>query len=439
MLIDPFKRVRSESEDEGRIVTSLADDDFYKFTMAALILSDARMKDAIVRFSFKNRTSRIELAHFIPEAALREELDHARTLRFNYNELCFLNGHFASEQTPDGERNKRILDQPLIDFLQNYQLPPYRLTREVNGTYSLDVEGSWPQATFWEIHVLQIVAQLYFESIIAKHSAFERQCVWAEAQRRLLEKVRILKRHPDITIVEFGTRRRACLAWQKHVNEVLLNELGPQRFRGTSNVAISMLNLTMPMGTFAHEIVMGMSGIMHRNNDEIAASQNALFDLWYQRFGQPLSIALSDTYGTDTFLSTFGADRARLWKGTRQDSGDPFVYGEKLIAYYKSVDVDPRTKLIVFSDGLDVDTIVELADRFRGRIGVTFGWGTNLTNDFGPNIQPLSLVMKLMECNGHGTVKLSDNMDKAMGKPDDIERFKRIFGHADEYRKEPRY
>lgn len=432
MLTDPFRR-------EGPIVTSLADDDFYKFTMGGFISAHEGLRNTAVRFAFKNRTANVELAHFIKEADIRREMDHAASLRFNYSELSYLNGHFASEQTPAGEVNRRIIEQSFTDWLQRYHLPSYSLITEPNATFTIETTNAWLSATFWEIHVLQIIAQLYFESLISKLSVFERRCVWADAERRLLEKVRLLKRHPDITVVDFGTRRRACLSWQRFVNEVLLNELGPRQFRGTSNVMVSMENHTMPMGTFAHELVMGMSGIMHGTNDEIVASQNTLLDLWLAHYGQPLTVALSDTYGTDFFLKTFGAERAALWKGTRQDSGDPFVYGEKLIAFYKSVGVDPTKKLIVFSDGLDADTIVELADRFRGRINYTFGWGTNLTNDFGPGFEPLSLVMKLMESNGHRTVKLSDNLDKAMGRTEDVERFKRIFGYTGAFHKQPRY
>jgi len=432
MLRDPFAR-------EGPVVTSLADDDFYKLSMLGLIAARPEMRDAPVRFAFKNRTANVALAQYIREADLKRELDHVTTLSFNETELRYIGGHFASEQTPAGEVSRRMFSQELVDGLRGFRLQPVRAIREVNDTYTVEASGSWYGATLWEIHVLQIMAQLYFESLIATLSAFERQAVWAQAVGRLLEKVRILKRHPDITIVDFGTRRRACLAWQRYVNEVLLNELGPRQYRGTSNVMLSMENHTVPMGTFAHELVMGMSGIMHGTNDEIRGSQNALLDLWYAHYGQPLSVALSDTYGSDFFFRTFGAERAALWKGTRQDSGDPFAYGERTIEFYRSIGVDPTKKLIVFSDGLDVDTIVELADRFRGRIMTTFGWGTNLTNDFGERFAALSLIMKLLECCGHRMVKLSDNLAKATGPEEQVERFKRIVDYRETFRKQPRY
>lgn len=432
---DPFRRT-------GRIVQSLADDDFYKFSMLALIHSDPQLRDAETLFAFKNRTTSVEIGHIIPEEAIRRELDHVTTLQFNDTELRYLGGHFASEMTPDGETSRRMFEQSFVDSLRDYKMSPYHLTKEMNGTYTIEASGPWFSTTLWEIHVLQVMAQLYFEHCISGYTTFERQCIWAEAQSRLLEKVQLLKRHPEITLVDFGTRRRACSSWQQYVNEVLLEELGPNQYRGSSNVRLSMALHTVPMGTFAHELPMGMSGILHGSDEQIRESQNTTFDLWWAHFGQPLSVALSDTYGTDFFLETFGKDRAAQWKGTRQDSGDPFEYGEKLVAYYDSVGVNPREKLIVFSDGLDVHTIVELYERFSGRIGVTFGWGTNLTNDFsigGHELKPLSLVMKLMACHGHRTVKLSDNLDKAMGKDEDVERFKKVFGYTGSFRKKPRY
>jgi nicotinate phosphoribosyltransferase len=432
MLRDPFRR-------EEPIVTSLIDDDFYKLTMLGMIHADPRLRDAEVVFSAKNRTTRVALAQHITDDQIREEMNHVTTLRFDEAALGYIGSCSTDDPKTSGNARRQMFEQSFLDALRTYRLAPYHVNREPNDTFTITTRGSWFSTTLWEIHTLQILSQLYFESLIANLSVFERQAVWAGAVGRLLEKIRILKQYPDITIVDFGTRRRACHAWQRYVVEVLLTELGPTQFLGTSNVLLSMEHRTEPKGTFAHELVMGMSGIMHESNDAIRESQNTLFNRWFAHYGHPLSIALSDTYGTDFFLRSFGVERAHAWKGTRQDSGDPFVYGEKLISFYQSVGIDPRTKLIVFSDGLDVDTIVELAERFRGRIKVTFGWGTNLTNDFGKGFEPLSLVMKLMECNGHHTVKLSDNIDKAMGRPTDIERFKRIFEYQSAFHKQPRY
>ena len=182
------------------------------------------------------------------------------------------------------------------------------------------------------------------------------------------------------------------------------------------------------MGTNAHEEDMAMSGIMHGSDDEIRNSHQKVLQEWWEEYGWALSIALTDTYGTDFFFKDMTYEQARDWKGLRHDSGDPFKFGDRAIAFYQHYGIDPREKLLVFSDGLDVDTIIRLADYFAGRIKVTFGWGTNLTNDLG--FPAISIIIKLLESNGHGTVKLSDNLAKAMGKPEDIERFKRIFGYT---------
>jgi nicotinate phosphoribosyltransferase len=193
----------------------------------------------------------------------------------------------------------------------------------------------------------------------------------------------------------------------------------------------------LPMGTKAHEMDMALSGIMHGNDDEIRASHNKVLQDWWEEYGEGLSIALTDTYGTDFFFRDMAPQQAREWKGLRQDSGDPFEFGEKAIEFYKRCEVDPREKLIVFSDGLDVETIVKLADSLANRIKVTFGWGTNLTNDLG--FPALSLIVKLMESNGYGTVKLSDNLAKALGNAEDVERFKHIFGYTGTMYKEVKY
>jgi nicotinate phosphoribosyltransferase len=173
---------------------------------------------------------------------------------------------------------------------------------------------------------------------------------------------------------------------------------------------------------------MVMAGMMADNDDTVCASHNRVLQEWWEEYGWGLSIALTDTYGSDFFFRDMTTEQARAWKGLRQDSGDPMAFGETAIAFYERHGIDPRDKLIVFSDGLDLGTIVKLANHFAGRIQVSFGWGTNLTNDVG--FEPLSLVIKVTEANGHRTVKLSDNLAKATGDAYDIERFKRIFGHT---------
>jgi nicotinate phosphoribosyltransferase len=244
---------------------------------------------------------------------------------------------------------------------------------------------------------------------------------------RLAEKINILRARPDITFSDFGTRRRFSRSWQEYVIRVLAQEI-PGQLLGTSNTAMAMQYGLLPMGTMAHELYMVMAGIMAESDATIRASHNRVLQEWWEEYGWGLSIALTDTYGSDFFFRDMTTAQARAWKGLRQDSGDPLAFGEKAIAFYERHGIDPRDKLIVFSDGLDLGTIVKLADHFAGRIGVSFGWGTNLTNDLG--FEALSLVIKVVEANGRRAVKLSDNLAKATGDAPDIERFKRIFGYT---------
>jgi nicotinate phosphoribosyltransferase len=184
----------------------------------------------------------------------------------------------------------------------------------------------------------------------------------------------------------------------------------------------------LPIGTLAHEMYMVMAGLMADRDDSLRASHNRVLQEWWEEYGWGLSIALTDTYGSAFFFRDMTAAQAHAWKGLRQDSGDPMAFGEHALAFYEQHGVDPRNKLLVFSDGLDLGTILKLADHFAGRIQVTFGWGTNLTNDLG--FEALSLVIKVVEANGQRTVKLSDNLAKATGEAQDVARYKRVFGHT---------
>jgi len=208
----------------------------------------------------------------------------------------------------------------------------------------------------------------------------------------------------------------------------------PKQLAGTSNVYFAMKFDLKPIGTFAHELDMVYSGIYCGSDEELRGSHNRVLEDWWNLYGAPLSIALTDTFGSKFFFEDMTKEQAEKWKGLRQDSGDPIEFGERAVKFYESHGIDPKTKLIVFSDGLDVFTIVKLAEHFKGRINVTFGWGTNLTNDVG--FDTLSLVVKAVEANGKPLVKLSDNLAKAMGPAKVVERFKRVFGYTNTDSKE---
>ncbi|MBI4991706.1 MAG: nicotinate phosphoribosyltransferase [Candidatus Harrisonbacteria bacterium] len=401
------------------IIRSLLDLDYYKLTMAQVAWK--HYQTVPVRYSFKNRTKNVLLAEYINEEDLRMELDHVRSLRFTDEEIAYLRG-------------LKIFSEDFLGFLKNLKLPEVVVARD-GATYKIEVFGLWPEAIWWETLILSVVNELYYRSLLRKEGRSE-VGVWSEGQSRLSRKIEILNLYPGIKFSDFGTRRRFSRYWQDNVIGRLVRSV-PDQLLGTSNVAFAKRFGIRPIGTFAHEMDMVLSGVYHGSDDSIRYSHNKVLQLWWKEYGEPLSIALTDTYGTDFFFKDLTLEQVRKWRGFRQDSGDPFEFGEKAIAFYQKYGIDPKTKTIVFSDGLDVDMIVKLHERFSGRTNVVFGWGTNLTNDLG--FKALSLVVKVTEANGHGTVKLSDNLAKAMGDSNDIERFKKIFGYTRNESEECKY
>jgi len=407
------------------IIESLLDLDFYKFTMGQLVF--LKYRDVPVVYSLVNRTRQVRLAEFIDEGELREELDHVRSLRLNNSELHYLRG--------TNEYGDRMFRESYLDFLRELSLPPYDL-EEVDGSFRLQFDGEWSRAIYWETVALSIVNELYNRSLMKLLSRFEKDLVFARGKTRLAEKIRVLRGRPEISFVDFGTRRRFSREWQHYVDRSLAEEM-PHQFLGTSSTESAMLHGLVPMGTSAHELTMVMSGIMHDSDDLIRASHNRVLRDWWDLYGWGLSVAVTDTYGSEFFFRDVEPQHARDWKGLRHDSGDPFEFGERAIRFYQELGIDPLEKLLIFSDGLELQTILALSRRFHGRIKLSFGWGTNLTNDLG--FEPISIVVKAIEANGHRTVKLSDNLAKATGSREDIERFKRIFGHSHDHQEAVRY
>jgi len=403
----------------GWIINSLLDIDFYKFTMGHVIFN--KHAAVIVKFRFTCRTKGAELTKVIPIEELRAQLDHVQTLSFNNSELHYLRG--------TNEYQERMFSEDYLQFLKNLRLSGYSLS--YNGDdIILEFYGKWAEVTYWETAALSIINELYYRFKLAKMSPFQQDAVFATGITHLMEKVKELRKYPDLTFTDFGTRRRFSGDWQKYAVELMAYELSNQ-MKGTSNTKLAMDLGLMPTGTAAHEMDMGYSGIYHKNDDDIRNSHQKFLNDWWEQYGWGLSIALTDTYGTDFFFRDFTREQAEKSKGFRHDSGDPIAFGEKVIKFYLDLGINPKEKMIIFSDGLDVPTMIKIFDHFKGRIMVTFGWGTNLTNDMGLGF--LSLVIKLIMSNGFGTVKLPDNLAKAMGMPEDIEMFKRIYGYVNQF------
>jgi nicotinate phosphoribosyltransferase len=417
---------RGKSEQPDYIITSVLDTDFYKLTMGQFIFD--KYPDVPVKYSFKNRTANVFLAQHIREGDFRRELDHVRDLRLTDNEAAYLLGLRAS--------GRQLFSERYIEFLRGLRLPDYTVTVSENNI-DVSVAGNWGEAIYWEIFILSTLNELYFRSLRERLRYNGKKEVFAEGLQRLDRKISLLKAGPPVSFSDFGTRRRFSREWHDLVICRLCSDLPGTMFTGTSNVFLARKYGIAPIGTMAHELFMVMSGIMHGDESMIYASHNRVLQDWWDYYGADLAIALTDTYSTDFFFRDMTHEQTRNYRGLRQDSGDPIAFGEQAIRFYESRGIDPREKVIVFSDGLDIDTILRLAGHFAGRINYAFGWGTNLTNDLG--FGPLSLVVKVVEACGHATVKLSDNLAKAIGAQQDIERFKRIFGYTGTTHEECRY
>ncbi|MBX4205043.1 MAG: nicotinate phosphoribosyltransferase [Candidatus Doudnabacteria bacterium] len=419
------------------IITSLLDVDFYKFTMGQLIF--LLHPNVPVRFTFKNRTKGVNLFEHVDLGELREQLEHVRTLSFNNSDLHYLRG--TNEY---GEQ--RMFREEYLQFLSKLKLPEFDLRVE-GGDLALDFYGPWAEVTYWETISLSIKNELYYRSLMNKLSSFQRTVHYAEGRIRLFSKIqKILNRDNSlkpwegrIVCSEFGTRRRFAKAWQDEVIEALAEEIPRDQLRGTSNAYFAQKYGLLPMGSNAHELPMAYSGIYYdADGEDYLYSQKKVLEDWENLYGLELSIALSDTFGSDYFFDrVFTQSQYETWKGSRQDSGDPIQYGEKRIENYIDHGVDPTKKMILFSDGLDIDKIIQIQRRFANRLVPTFGWGTDLTNDLG--FDPLSLVVKVTKAAGHDVAKLSDNIEKAMGEPEAIERMKKLVGYKVAYSEACRY
>lgn len=414
---------------DAPIIGSLADMDFYKFTMAYFVFVFYR--GVRVTYGLTNRTVKIRLADAIDIGELREQLEHIKTLRFNQSLIAYLRGLNIYAD--------RMFSEEFLQFLVSVKLPDFHL-EVIDGQYLLTFEGAWEEAIWWETLALSVINELYYRAEMKRVSNLTAHRAYATGVNRLADKIEALKKHPHIPIVEFGTRRRFSHDWQFYVLELLLEELGPTQLVGTSNVEFAYRTGLTPMGTNAHELPMVAAAMAGASADpdlfDVAAlrgSQKKILGEWWLLYDYGLSVALTDTFGTDAFFQDF-APFAADWKGVRHDSGNPFQFVDKVLAFYRYHRVDPLTKLIIFSDGLDLPTILALAAYCEGKIRYSFGWGTNLTNDLG--FLTLSLVIKVIMANGFPTVKLSDNLAKAMGPAAFIEAYKRVWGYTNTQRQE---
>jgi len=450
VIINLARRAHNHNWEVDPITRSLLDTDFYKLLMLQFIWKNFPHVDT--SFSLVNRSTHVRLADLIHIDELREHLEHTRRLRFHKSELIWLAGN-----TFYGRRG--IFEPDFLDWLENgFRLSDYELSAE-DGQFSLTFRGPWTETTLWEIYTLAAVSELRTRAELKHLSEFELDILYARAKTRLWEKMERLRGIPRLRCSDFGTRRRHSFLWQEYVVKAMSDVLGPG-FTGTSNTYLAYKHDLEAIGTNAHELPMALAA-MADTDEELKASQYRLLDLWQQTYQGELLILLPDTFGTTQFLRDappWVAD----WTGQRADSKDPFVAGDEYIAWLESRGRDPRQKLFIASDALDVDQILRLHAYFAGtlqngatlddfrtaadflderkwtlerRIRLSVGWGTLLTNDFrncnpqgSDGFEPISLVCKLTDVNGRPAVKLSDNFQKALGPADEIERYRRVFG-----------
>jgi nicotinate phosphoribosyltransferase len=452
MIINLAERAHNHNWELDPIVRSLLDTDFYKLLMLQFIWK--HFPKTRVEFSLYNRHSSVRIADTIHIEELKVQLQHVRGLRFRKSELVWLAGN-----TFYGVRG--IFAPEFLEWLeQDFRLSDYQLSVR-DGQIHLSFDGLWTETTMWELYSLAILDELKTRAHLKTLNEFGIDILYARAKTKLWGKIERLRGVPGLSVGDFGTRRRHSFLWQEYVVDAMASNLG-SNFIGTSNAFLAHKHDLEAIGTNAHEIPMVMAALAD-DDAALKASQYKVLELWQQTYQGALLVMLPDTFGTTQFLA--GApDWVADWTGQRVDSKDPFVAGDEFIEWLESRGRDPKEKLLIASDTLDVDAILALHAYFMGqpksgmspadfrsaadfhdrdkwtpdrRIRFSAGWGTLLTNDFrgcnpndGGGFDPISLICKVSSAEGRPAVKLSDNYCKALGSPEEIQRYRRVFGTA---------
>lgn len=452
MIVNFAERAHNHNWELDPVIRSLLDTDFYKLLMLQFIWK--HYPKTRVSFSLFNRTSSVRLADSFATGEIAAQLEHVRKLRFRKSELVWLAGN-----TFYGRRG--IFEPAFLDWLElDFKLSDYVLSVN-DGQFQLSFEGYWPETTMWELYALSIFDELRTRANMKELSEFYLDILYARAKTKLWSKIERLRGVPSLSVADFGTRRRHSFLWQEYVVKAMASNLG-RGFVGTSNAFLAHKHDLEAIGTNAHEIPMVLAALA--NDDQaLKASQYHVLDLWQSTYEGALRIMLPDTFGTTQFLK--GApDWTADWTGQRMDSKDPYVAGDEYIEWLKTRGRDPREKIVIASDALDIDDIIGLHAYFGGtmqggatarefrnaadfqdpqkwlpgrRIRFSAGWGTLLTNDFrgcdprgSSQFDPISLICKVSDVEGRPAVKLSDNYAKALGPAPEVERYRRVFGTA---------
>jgi nicotinate phosphoribosyltransferase len=452
MIVNFAERAHNHNWELDPVIRSLLDTDFYKLLMLQFIWK--HYPKTQVSFSLSNRTSSVRLADMFATREIVEQLEHVRKLQFRRSELVWLAGN-----TFYGRRG--IFEPAFLEWLeQDFKLSDYTLSVK-DGQFHLSFDGYWPETTMWELYALSIFDELRTRANMKKLSEFDLDILYAQAKTKLWSKIERLRGVPSLSVADFGTRRRHSFLWQEYVVLAMASNLG-NGFIGTSNTFLAHKHDLEAIGTNAHEIPMVLAALA--NDDQaMKASQYHVLDLWQNTYDGAMRIMLPDTFGTTQFLKN-APDWTADWTGQRMDSKNPYVAGDEYIEWLKECGRDPRDKLVIASDALDIDEIIGLHAYFGGtlqggttaqdfrsaadfqdrrkwipgrRIRFSAGWGTLLTNDFrgcdpkgGSQFDPIGLICKVSDVEGRPAVKLSDNYAKALGPESEVERYRRVFGTA---------
>lgn len=377
-------------------LNSILDNDFYKITMQNAVVK--LFPGSVVKYEFINRGK-----HQFPEgfdAALREAVNKMAELKLTKEEKKFM-----ANTCP-------YIDLPYLDFLEGYHYDPSEVKIHQEGSeLSVTVEGLWYRTILWEVPLLALISELHYEMNHMERDSNE------VVMSKTLEKADALAKL-GVNFAEFGTRRRHSHKVQNLVMEALTQKKD-STFIGTSNVHFAMKYGVKPIGTHAHEWFM-----FHAAEYGFKMANELALEHWVDVYRGDLGVALSDTYTTDVFFQQFDKKFAKLFDGVRHDSGDPLEFADKTIAHYQKHGINPLFKYIIFSDGLNLEKVEEITNYCNGKIGISFGIGTNLTNDVG--LKPMNIVMKLIGVQAPNkelipTVKLSDEHGKYTGDPKMIE------------------
>jgi nicotinate phosphoribosyltransferase len=452
VIVNLARRAHDHNWELDPITRSLLDTDFYKLLMLQFIWKHFPAVHA--SFTLLNRTESVRLGEIVNVDQLREQLEATRKLRFHKSELIWLAGN-----TFYGKRG--IFEPAFLEWLErDFRLSDYDLSVR-DGQISLSFHGLWAETTMWEIYALSVIDELKTRASLKRLSEFELDLLYARAKTRLWEKMERLRGVPKLNVSDFGTRRRHSFLWHEYVVKAMSDVLGAS-FAGSSNTYLAYKHDLEAIGTNGHELPMALAA-MANSDEELRSAQYRLLELWQQTYQGELLILLPDTFGTTQFLE-HAPEWVADWTGQRMDSKDPYVAGDEYIAWLEQGGRDPRQKRLIASDALDVQEILGLHAYFGGtllngakpedferasdfedelkwkpgrRIRFSGGWGTYLTNDFrncnplgDESFNPLSLVCKLTDVEGRPAVKLSDNYAKALGKPSEVERYRRVFGTA---------